>query len=321
MKIKQGLVKPQFGKVVVTGGAGFIGSHVTDFLISQGYAVVVLDDLSTGSENNINKNANFIKVDITNFSKVNSLIERIRPSCIFHLAAWPRIGRSMDDPIGTNNVNVNGTLNMLESARISKVQRFIFSSSSSVYGKQKVHTMKENLKPNPMSHYALQKLIGEKYATFYAQSFGMKIISLRYFSVYGDRQPGSGPYALVIAKFLEQLKQGKKLTVFGDGKQTRDFTHVSDVASANLLAMKTDIAGGTNTIINIGASKETSVNEIAKLLNGESKHVIPNPREKYEEKRKMADIELAKKIIGWKPKINIEDGIRMLLKVNQKKTR
>lgn len=301
-------------KVVITGGAGFIGSHVVDLMISKGYKVTVFDDLSTGVKGNINKLANFIKVDITNFKKTNSLIAEIKPVCIFHLAAWPRIARSMDDPIGTNSVNVNGTLSMLESARVNKIPRFIFSSSSSVYGKQKTHIMNEDMIPNPVSHYALQKLIGEKYATFYAKNFGMSIISLRYFSVYGDRQPKSGPYALVISKFIDQLKNKQKMTVFGDGIQTRDFTHVSDVAKANLLAMKADVEFGTNTIINIGASKETSVNQIVTMLNGDAVNIIPNPREKYEEQRKMADNRLANKILKWKPEIDIVYGINELIK-------
>jgi UDP-glucose 4-epimerase len=301
--------------VIVTGGAGFIGSHVVDLMIKKRYEVYVFDDLSTGIKSNINKLANFINIDITNFKKVNILVKKIKPICIFHLAAWPRIGRSMDDPIGTNNVNVNGTLSMLESARINNMPRFVYSSSSSVYGNQKTHIMNEKMDLNPMSHYALQKLISEKYATFYAESFGMKIISLRYFSVYGDRQPNSGPYALVIAKFIDQLKKGQRLTVFGDGTQTRDFTHVSDVANANYLALKTNIKSGINNIINIGASKETSVNKIAKMIGGKIEYIIPNPREKYEELRKMADIRVAKKILKWEPKVDITKGINNLLKL------
>lgn len=301
-------------KVIITGGAGFIGSHLTDLMVEKGYEVTIFDDLSTGVKSNINKSANFVEIDITNFKKTNYFVAKIKPDCIFHLAAWPRINRSMDDPIGTNNVNVNGTLNMLEAARINNISRFIYSSSSSVYGKQKTHIMKENMIPNPMSHYALQKLIGETYATFYSKSFGMKIISLRYFSVYGDRQPHSGPYALVISKFIDQLKNKQKMTVFGDGTQTRDFTHVSDVAKANLLAMDADVEFGTNTIINIGASKETSVNQIVKMLNGDAVNIIPNPREKYEEQRKMADNRLANKILKWKPETDIVYGINELIK-------
>lgn len=300
--------------VLVTGGAGFIGSHVVDLLVDKGYKVFIFDNLSTGKKENINKKAIFIKVDITDFKKVSSLVKKIKPHCIFHLAAWPRIERSMDDPIGTNNVNVNGTLNMLETAKVNKVSRFVYSSSSSVYGKQKVSKMVESLKPHPMSHYALQKLISEEYCSFYAETFEMEIISLRYFSVYGQRQPGTGAYALVIAKFLDQLKLSKNLTVFGDGKQTRDFTHVSDVASANLLAMNTKIPKGENIILNIGTSSETSVNQIVNYLKGQASHIIPNPRGSYEERRKCANINLSKKILGWSPKVLFKGGIELLMK-------
>lgn len=298
--------------VIVTGGAGFIGSHLVDLLINKDFKVTVFDNLSTGRKENVNKKANFIKIDVTDFDKISPLVLKIKPSCIFHLAAWPRIERSMDDPIGTNNVNVNGTLSMLEAARISKVPRFVYSSSSSVYGRQNMYKMNENLEPHPMSHYALQKLIGEKYCSFYAEKFKMNIVSLRYFSVYGDRQPGTGAYALVIAKFLDQLKLRKNLTVFGDGTQTRDFTHVSDVALANLSAMTTKLPTGRNLILNIGTSRETSVNQIVGYLKANADYVIPNPRGDYEEKRKCADIKLAERYLDWRPKINLEDEIKLL---------
>ena len=204
---------------------------------------------------------------------------------------------------------------MLEAAKVNNISRFVYSSSSSVYGKQRVSKMIESLKPHPMSHYALQKLIGEEYCSFYAESFDMEIVSLRYFSVYGKRQPGTGAYALVIAKFLDQLKLSKNLTVFGDGKQTRDFTHVSDVARANFLTMTSKISKGNNLILNIGTSKETSVNQIAGLLGGKANYILPNPRGKYEERRKCADINLSRKILNWSPKVSLKDGIKSL--VNQ----
>ena len=301
-------------RVLVTGGAGFIGSHVCDLLIEKGFSVVVFDDLSTGRKENINRKATFIKVDITDARRTFDLVSKIKPACIFHLAAWPRISRSIDDPIGTHKVNVIGTLSMLEAAKRGHVPRFIYSSSSSVYGKQRVFKMKEDMEPNPISNYALQKLLGEEYCTFYAQNFGMEIVSLRYFNVYGRRQPDKGVYALVLGKFIKQMKEGKKLTVYGDGKQTRDFTFVGDVARANLLSMTAKIPRGENTIINIGSSQETSVNRIVKLLKGVPEHIVPNPRGEYEERRKVSDIKLAKKILGWRPAVMIEEGLNMLLR-------
>jgi len=299
-------------KVIVTGGAGFIGSHVVDLLVEKRYSVVVFDNLSTGKKEYVNKRSNFVNIDITDSKKVFDVVSRIKPDCILHLAAWARLKRSIDDPIGTNKVNVNGTLIMLEAARKCSVPRFVYSSSSSIYGGQKNHQMKESFTPHPVSHYALQKLIGEEYCTLYAENFGIKVISLRYFNVFGDRQPDQSEYSLVIGKFLRQIREGKKLTVFGDGRQTRDFTHVSDVAKANLLSLSANVPEKRNIIINIGSSQETSVNQIVKLLGGIPEYIIPNPRGIYEERRKVADISLAKKILGWEPKVKFKDGLKKL---------
>ncbi|MFH1864182.1 MAG: SDR family NAD(P)-dependent oxidoreductase [bacterium] len=301
-------------KVIVTGGSGFIGSHVCDLLVKKGFKVVIFDNLSTGKKEFINKKATFEYLDITNEKKVFKLVSKVNPKYIFHLAAWPRIGRSMEDPLGTHKVNVEGTLVMLEAARQAGTARFVYSSSSSVYGEQKSHTMKESFIPNPGSHYALQKLIGEKYCSFYAKIYGMEVVSLRYFNVYGERQSDEGVYALVIGKFLNQIKNKQKLTIYGDGKQTRDFTFVGDVAMANLLSVSAKLAKGINTIVNIGTSKESSVNQIAGLLGGEPDYIVPNPRGEYEERRKVADISLAKKILGWEPTVTIEEGLKLLQK-------
>lgn len=301
-------------KVIVTGGAGFIGSHVCDLLVEKGFKVVIVDNLSTGKKEYINKKATFEYLDITNEKKVFGFVSKISPKYVFHLAAWPRIGRSMEDPLGTHKVNVEGTLVMLEAARRAGTTRFIYSSSSSVYGEQQSHIMKENFVLNPGSHYALQKLIGEKYCSYYAKIHKMEVVSLRYFNVYGERQSDEGVYALVIGKFLNQLKNNQKLTVYGDGTQTRDFTFVSDVAMANLLSVSVKLVKGINTIVNIGTSKETSVNKIASLLEGEPEYIVPNPRGEYEERRKVADISLAKKILGWEPVVTIEKGLKLLQK-------
>ncbi|MDP3994866.1 MAG: NAD-dependent epimerase/dehydratase family protein [bacterium] len=301
-------------KVIVTGGAGFVGSHVCDLLVNEGFKVHVVDDLSTGKKEYINKKATFEYLDITSEKKVFELVSKISPKYIFHLAAWPRIGRSMEDPLGTHKVNVEGTLVMLEAARRAGVGRFVYSSSSSVYGEQKSHIMKEDFIPNPGSHYAIQKLIGEEYCSYYARMHGLEIVSLRYFNVYGERQSDEGVYALVIGKFLNQLKNKQKLTVYGDGTQSRDFTFVKDIAKANLLSVSAKLNKGTNTIVNIGTAKETSVNRIVDLLGGKAKYIIPNPRGKYEEKRKVADISLAGEILGWEPTANIEKGLLFLQK-------
>lgn len=296
-------------RIIVTGGAGFIGSHVCDLLVEKGYSVFVFDNLSTGRLEYVNKKAIFEKIDITKYKNVIGVVSKIKPDCIFHLAAWPRIMRSVDDPVGTNKVNVDGTLVMLEAARMSRVRKFIYSSSSSVYGDQEDYRMKESFTPHPKSLYALQKLVSESYCTFYAELYGIETVSLRYFSVYGDRQPDSGLYALVIGKFLKQIRIGRKLTVYGDGNQIRDFTHVSDVARANLLSLTTKLPKGKNTVLNIGSGRGTSINQIAKYLNGISEHILPNPRGQYEERKKVADIRLAKKILGWEPNTSLKNGL------------
>lgn len=297
---------------IVTGGAGFIGSHIVDLLVKKGFKVTVFDNLSTGNRKYINKKASFIKLDITNIKVVVRNVLKIKPACIFHLAAWPRVMRSVEDPIGTNKINVEGTLAMLEAARIANVKRFVYSSSSSVYGDQKAFKMKESLVPNPKSLYALQKLIGEEYCDFYASEFGIETFCLRYFNVYGPRQPDSGIYSLVIGKFLKLAKERRKLTIFGDGKQTRDFTFVADVANANLLAMKVKLKKQENVILNIGTGQETSINKVADIIGGKVEHMIPNPRGKYEEKRKCADNTQARKILGWKPNTSLEVGVDSL---------
>jgi len=298
-------------KYVVTGGAGFIGSHVVDALIERGDDVVVLDDLSTGKLENLNTKAKFHKVDIS--GSIRDIISFfIGAKAVFHLAAWARVPRSIEDPVGTNRVNVGSTLNVLQICRQLVIPKLIYSSSSSVYGDQDTFLMDEtmtNLKPK--SPYGLQKLIGERYCEMFSELFNMKIVALRYFNVYGPRQLTEGAYALVIGKFIEAKSKGKKLTVYGDGKQTRAYTFVGDVVNANLLAMEKDIGG--YQAFNIGTGQETSVNEIAELIGGRIEHITPNPRGAFEERRKAAAYSKAQKLLGWNPKTSILQGINTVL--------
>ena len=298
-------------KHVVTGGCGFIGSHLVDHLVDLGHEVVVLDDLSTSEGRVINPYATLVEGSITDLELVTSAIEGA--DCVFHMAAWARVPRSVDDPVGTHKVNVNGTLNVLQAAREKGVGRVVYSSSSSVYGDQEAHLMREDMTPNPMSPYALQKLIGEQYGSMFARLFGMQLVSLRYFNVYGPGQTASGAYALVIPHFLKLRAEGRPLTIYGDGHQTRSYTHVSDVIRANVLAMSADLPVGENTILNIGSAEETSVNEIAAMIGGEVEHIIPNPRGEFEELRKSADCSRARAIIGWEPRIGPFEGIRAVV--------
>lgn len=299
-------------KIVVTGGAGFIGSNLTDFLINKGYKVYVFDNLATGKKEYINPKSEFIKIDISKADKVAEIVKKIKPYAIHHVAALPRILRSVDDPVGTHEANVTGTLSMLNAAKTVDVARFIFSSSSSIYGLQKNPKMNEKMIPNPVSNYAIQKQMAEMYCSFYAEKFGLTIASLRYFNVYGRRQPDSGEYSLVIGKFIKAAVENKKLTVYGDGRQTRDYTYIDDVINANYKAMNAHLTKGKNAVLNIGFGTEVSVNDLVKIVGGSAEHIIPNPRGEYEERRKYADNSRARKIILWKPRVDIKKGINIL---------
>ena len=286
-------------KHVVTGGCGFIGSHLVEYLIGLGHETVVLDDLSSSEGRPINPEATLVEGSVTDLELVTSATEGA--DCVFHTAAWARVPRSVEDPVGTHEVNVNGTLNVLQAARENGVGRVVYSSSSSVYGDQDTHVMREEMVPYPKSPYALQKLIGEQYASMFARLFGMQVVSLRYFNVYGPGQAVGGAYALVIPHFLMLRAEGRPLTVYGDGTQTRSYTHVSDVVRANVLAASANLPSGENTVLNIGTDEETSVIEIAHMVGGEVDHIIPNPRGEFEELRKSADISMARSMIGWEP--------------------
>ena len=298
-------------KCVVTGGCGFIGTHLVDRLVRNGHQVTVLDDLSTGSLERLNPSAEPLYCSVTDADTLVAATDGA--DVVFHTAAWARIERSVADPVGTHAVNVTGTLNVLRAAHLNGVSRVVNSSSSSVYGDQSTHLMREDMAPKPKSPYALQKLMGEQYAELFAGLFGMSIVSLRYFNVYGPGQPSAGQYALVIPRFLRMRREGNPLTVYGDGAQTRSYTHVSDVVEANLLAAVADLPVGQHIALNIGTGQETSVNDIAAAIGGPVQHIVPNPRREFEEARKAADYSLALSLIGWEPRIAFADGIRDLL--------
>ena len=298
-------------KCVVTGGCGFIGTHLVDRLVNLGHRVIVLDDLSTGSLERLNPSAKPLYGSVADADAVVSATQGAE--VVFHTAAWARIERSVADPVGTHAVNVTGTLNVLRAAQINSVGRVINSSSSSVYGDQPNHLMREDMTPNPKSPYALQKLMGEQYAEVFAQLFGLTVVSLRYFNVYGPGQPSEGEYSLVIPRFLRMREEGNPLTVYGDGTQTRSYTHVSDVVEANILAATAELPAGKHTALNIGTGEETSVNEIAAAIGGPVQRILPNPRGEFEEARKAADCSLAASLIGWEPRIPFADGVKELL--------
>lgn len=292
-------------KVIVTGGAGFIGSNLVDALVERGFNVHVIDNLSNGKRKNVHKKATLHVLDITDLKAIRPLFKGAR--YVFHLAALPRVQYSIENPAQTNKTNVEGTLNVLISSVEAKVKRVIYSASSSAYGDQKIMPLKENMTPAPKSPYGLQKYLGELYCKLWNEVYGLPTVSLRYFNVYGPRYNSEGAYALVIGQFLKQRSEEKALTVTGDGRQTRDFTHVRDVVRANILAMKSQKVG-RGEVINIGAGNNQTINRVAELIGGSVRH-IPS---RLEPKHTLADNSLARKLLGWKPEVKFEDGIKEL---------
>lgn len=294
-------------KVIVTGGAGFIGSNLVDALLDKGLDVHVVDNLSGGKKENVNPKATLHVVDICNLDELRKIFKDAK--YVFHLAAMPRVQFSIEHPRETHDVNITGTLHVLMAAHEAGAEKVIYSASSSAYGDQKVLPLQEEMKANPKSPYGLQKYVGEVYCAVWSQVYGLKTVCLRYFNVYGPRQSDEGAYALVIAKFLKQKRESKKMTITGDGNQTRDFTHVRDVVRANILAMESDV--GSGEVFNIGAGHNHSVNEIAELIGGEVEHIAP----RLEPKDTLADNSKAKKYLNWSPNVVFEDAIKELIEL------
>ena len=291
-------------KCVVVGGAGFIGINLVDRLIKDGHKVLVLDNLSTGKKENINEIADFVEFDISkNWDELGITIEKV--DVVFHLAAKARVQPSIENPIEFNDVNVVGMLNLLQFCVDNNVKRFIYSSSSSVYGEVKELPTKEDTELNPMSPYALQKLIGEQYCKLYSELYNIETVSLRYFNVYGERQLLEGAYCLVMGKFIQQRLNDESMTIRGDGKQRRDFTYVGDVVDANIKAMDYPLELNGD-VFNIGNGDNRSVNDIANLIGGDTLQVEPV----IEPKETLADNTKAKKSLKWKPKTKIETWVK-----------
>ena len=296
-------------KVVVTGGAGFMGSHLTDALVKRGCDAHVIDDLSAGKMENVNKGAIFHKEDIRNFEAVKKIIEGSK--YVFHVAAKPRVQISIQNPRETHDINVNGTVNVLVAAKETGVKRIIYSSSSSAYGEQDMMPLNEDMPAQPISPYGLQKNIGELECRVFSKVYSIETVSLRYFNIYGPRLVSDGgAYDLVIGRFLKQRKEGKPMTIVPDGEQTRDFTHVKDVVNANILAMLSDKVG-KGEVVNIGAGKNYSVNRVAAIIGGPVVYIEP----RLEPKHTLADNRRAKELLGWEPKITLEEGIGELKKI------
>ena len=292
-------------KCLVVGGAGFIGSNLVDKLIEDGHKVQVWDNLSTGKRDNVNSMSHFINCDITkSYSARKVLMNEFKPDVVFHLAALARVQPSIENPIEYHNTNVNGMLNILNLCVECGVKRFVFSSSSSVYGDAEQVPTTEECKLNPMSPYALHKLIGEQYCKLYSELYGIETVSLRYFNVYGERQLLEGAYCLVMGIFAQQRLNGEPMTINGNGKQRRDFTYVGDVVEANIkvATMKMNFSGD---VFNIGNGDNRSVNEIADMIGGDRIHRDPV----IEPMETLAHNGKAKFVLNWKPTTEIENWI------------
>lgn len=295
-------------KVLVTGGAGFIGSHVVDRLLQEGHDVVVVDNLVTGKRKNVPKAVQFYKLDIEN-PKLERIFRNERPSIVFHLAAQMNVRRSVEDPMFDAQVNVLGTLNVLEQASKHGARKVIFSSSGgAIYGEQLAFPAPESHLTQPLSPYGISKLCGEHYLSYYHRLSGIQVVSLRYANVYGPRQDPEGE-AGVVAIFIQKMLRGEQAVVNGNGRQTRDFVFVEDVVESNLMAMGPAVEG----VYNVGTGIETSVNDLFRIIVDLTKvefKEVHGPAKRGEQARSVIDSTKLHRDLGWEPKVDLREGLR-----------
>lgn len=301
-------------RYLVTGGAGFIGSHVAEALVKKGYRVRIFDNLSTGSKENIAgfiKKVEFVKGDLRRPADLKKAMKGV--DGVFHLGAIRAVERSVDNPTETHDTNVTGTLNLLVAARDAKVKRVIYTSSSSAYGDNKVFPLKESVAPNPMSPYAAAKLMGEYYCRNFTHLYGLETISLRYFNVFGPRQNPESRYSAVIPIFIYHMLKNKSPVIHWDGKQSRDFSYVDNVVEGNLKAMNAS-KKAVGEVFNIACFEEYSVNdiyrEIAKILGIKGLKPKYTPKRAGDVRRTLADITKAKKLLGFKVQTRFPEGMK-----------
>lgn len=297
-------------KLLITGGAGFIGSHAVDRALADGHEVVVLDNLSTGRLENLehhkgNAKLHFVKADISELESIKSSFENV--DGVLHLAALADIVPSVENPSAYHKSNVDGTVAVLEASRAAGVKRFVYAASSSCYGIPDKFPTSEGSEARPMYPYALTKYLGEQCVMHWCQLYKMPAVSLRFFNVYGPRSRTSGTYGAVFGVFLAQKLHGKPYTVVGDGSQTRDFTYVTDVVDAVFSALYSDVAG---EIMNVGSGNTYSVNTLVKLLGGEITYV---PKRPGEPDCTFADTAKIKKLLNWNAKVSFEEGVKRMI--------
>ncbi len=309
-------------RVLVTGGAGFIGSHLTEALLRQGHLVRVIDNYSTGKKENLilDNSYPFLEViegDIRDLKICKEVMKDIE--YVFHQAAIPSVQRSLEDPLTTHSVNVGGTLNLLLSAKEAGVVRFIYASSSSVYGDTPTLPKKEEMPANPLSPYALHKYIGEQYCQLFAKLYGLETVSLRYFNIFGPKQDPTSIYSAVIPRFINALLDGRSPVIYGDGEQSRDFTYIDNVVQANLLAM--EMEGLHGEVINIACGERTSLNQLLNILKnilGSKISPIHEEARKGDVKHSLADVQKAKRMLGYEPQVDIYMGLIKTIEYFQK---
>jgi UDP-glucose 4-epimerase len=297
-------------RCVVTGGAGFIGSHLVDRLVDDGHDVLVIDNFATGRRENLGRHDGGGRVrlacaDVADAAAMRPLFQGA--DRVFHLAALADIVPSIERPGDYHRANVDGTVAVLEASRAAGIRRLVYAASSSCYGVPDIYPTPETAPPRPQYPYALTKYVGEQYALAWAGMYGLPVVSLRLFNVYGPRSRTSGAYGAVFGVFLAQKLAGRPFTVVGDGTQTRDFTFVTDVADAMVVAAESDVSGD---VFNVGSGAAHSVNRLVELLGGTAVYI---PKRPGEPDRTLADIGKIERALGWKPRVGLEEGVREML--------
>ena len=299
---------------LITGVAGFIGSSLARAVLAQGDQVRGFDNLSTGKRENIAEIArkiDFRQADLLDFSAIEQACRGV--DYVLHEAAIPSVPRSVKDPLESNRANIDATANLLVAARDAKVKRVVYAASSSAYGDTPTLPKREDMPPNPLSPYAVAKLAGEYYMSAFWRCYGLETVSLRYFNIFGPRQDPTSPYSGVLAKFTTQMLRGEQPTIFGDGRQSRDFTYVENVVKANLLACKAPAEKVAGKVFNIATGSRIDLNEtfrLLKRLTGYSGEVEYGPERAGDVKHSLADLSMARNQLGYQPFVNFEEGLR-----------
>jgi UDP-glucose 4-epimerase len=295
-------------KVLVTGGAGFIGSHLVDRLVQEGHEVVIVDNLSTGKRRNLNRTARFYKLDIQSW-RLERVFRNERPNIVMHLAAQMDVRKSVEDPIFDAQVNVLGMLNVLQQSIKHGVRKVVFSSSGgAIYGEQEIYPVPESHVTRPLSPYGISKLCGEQYLSYYQRVSGLQMVSLRYANVYGPRQDPDGE-AGVVAIFIQKLLNNEQAIVYGNGRQTRDFVYVDDVVEANLAVMGQETQG----TYNVGTGEETSINDLLRILIAHTNSTckeVHGPAKLGEQVRSVIDSNKLRQELSWEPRTELREGLK-----------